>query len=435
MSLFDKKPPEEFFAPLAALVQKIEAVGTPSFDLKDTLKHLEQMAAQIPFVSIYLNHHEFPNPSYYRSTMRLTEYIVAQYEFHQLCESRYLFGHQPASRLPFDTQKLYDLLQALFTMGIDVNAVSSDSSSGGCALFLAAECGDTTLLTFLLDSGARADRGSVFGMNCFNDACLRGRLETVKILIAYGADVNLQSKTHTCESPVFAAAHQWQLDTLKLLFEHGADLNQCSKSLKNQAPLLSYTITESAHGADPEKQLAMIHWMIEQGADINALDRDGRPALHHAVYGNSKLVPCLLSHGATLNVKNKLGNTELHIAARRNSPDFAADLAILDLLISSGSNLFAVNHQGKTPYDLAINQDRSEVADFLMSCQKAIEEKAIFEELFNSSRTDESSSFNALKNQPSKKDHPGPALEIAKELGSTHLVLGPITSPSRRRSL
>jgi hypothetical protein len=61
--------------------------------------------------------------------------------------------------------------------------------------------------------------------------------------------------------------------------------------------------------------------LISAGADINAVDNDGRTALHLAVQkGNAKAVQALVTQGANLNVMDNKGLTPFALALEREEP-------------------------------------------------------------------------------------------------------------------
>ena len=100
----------------------------------------------------------------------------------------------------------------------------------------------------------------------------------------------------------------------------------------------------------------MIAFLIEKGADPNALDQSGVAPLHRAVRQRSaKAVDSLLRNGADVRLKNKNGSTPLHLAVQNTgksgsgSPEAkAAQRAIIELLLKGGANPEDRDGSGKT---------------------------------------------------------------------------------------
>ena len=67
--------------------------------------------------------------------------------------------------------------------------------------------------------------------------------------------------------------------------------------------------------------LSIANLLLQAGATVDAVDKLGRTALHHAAYwGKIQVVEALLNAGADKAVKNKYGKTALDKAQRQNPP-------------------------------------------------------------------------------------------------------------------
>ena len=60
------------------------------------------------------------------------------------------------------------------------------------ALMLAAQCGHTNIIQYLLDEGADVNKLDERGGSTLMYASSHGHTETVRLLLNYGADVNTQ---------------------------------------------------------------------------------------------------------------------------------------------------------------------------------------------------------------------------------------------------
>jgi len=63
----------------------------------------------------------------------------------------------------------------------------------------------------------------------------------------------------------------------------------------------------------------------------------------------------LIAQGVDLNIKNRLGNTPLHIAIRDKNEE------IVRMLVENGADIFAVNADNESPLDWARALDRESI--------------------------------------------------------------------------
>jgi ankyrin repeat protein len=99
-------------------------------------------------------------------------------------------------------------------------------------------------------------------------------------------------------------------------------------------------LAEAAAQQDVETVLAL----LERGADVDAMGRDGTPALHWFVRtGDGTTVHRLLEAGADPDLANRNGVTPLSLAASNG------DVAMLRLLLDAGADPDAADQAGETP--------------------------------------------------------------------------------------
>ncbi len=156
-----------------------------------------------------------------------------------------------------------------------------------------------------------------------------GSLEFVRELVRLGAEVNTRLENGSGgggrlntkgATPFLLAAQNVDLALMKLLVELGADPKLANAD--NCPPLLAAAgIGVTAPGEEPGTEaeaLATIAWLLDRGADINAVDDRGETVMHGAAYKiMPKIVTLLDSRGADItnwNKKNKSGWTPLLIA-------------------------------------------------------------------------------------------------------------------------
>ena len=94
------------------------------------------------------------------------------------------------------------------------------------------------------------------------------------------------------------------------------------------------------------QQKKLISYLVHLGADINALDSNGKPPLHHAVEkSDATQVTLLLDLEADVNAQNSNdGDTALHLGIN--------NAEIRDILLSRGADRNITNALGQLPFDL-----------------------------------------------------------------------------------
>ncbi|XP_055002897.1 ankyrin repeat domain-containing protein 26 isoform X2 [Sorex araneus] len=101
--------------------------------------------------------------------------------------------------------------------------------------------------------------------------------------------------------------------------------------------------------------------LVERKCQLNLCDRENRTALIKAVQCQKEdCATILLEHGADPNLQDSFGNTALHYAALGQNQSIVAKLLLHD------ANIEAKNENGLTPVLLAVNENKQQMADFLI---------------------------------------------------------------------
>lgn len=119
-----------------------------------------------------------------------------------------------------------------------------------------------------------------------------------------------------------------------------------------------------------------LHWSIsreviealaDKNCDINALNFDGRTALHIMVLrGRLECVVALLSIGAEHSIKDNEGNTPLHLAVKQTN------ISIVQALIVFGADLEAKDNNGCTPRHVLPNEMKNNDFDRILYVLHAV---------------------------------------------------------------
>ena len=95
----------------------------------------------------------------------------------------------------------------------------------------------------------------------------------------------------------------------------------------------------------------MVKYLIFEGADVNAKDKDNMTPIHYAARSeNVEVVKYLISKGLDVNAKNDYDSTPLHLAVHRGGK---FDIEMIKYLVSEGADVNARNSYGKTPLHIA----------------------------------------------------------------------------------
>ena len=223
--------------------------------------------------------------------------------------------------------------EALIRTGADVNAVNR---YGVTPLSLAAGNGNTRLLDALIKSGAKtqtADAALRDGRTLLMLAARTGSAEAVKLLVANGGAVNA-TESRTGTTAVMWAAADNRAEAVRALAAAGANLNARSKvtAYPHTPPGVIGDALEEGYSYVGQTVLPRGGWtalmytarqgaldatkaLVESGADLNAQDPDGTPAITFAlINGHYDVAELLAGKGANVNLADRTGATPLYSA-------------------------------------------------------------------------------------------------------------------------
>jgi len=279
------------------------------------------------------------------------------------------FGATPLSLAA--TNASAAMLEKLLTAGEDANAVLSES--GDTVLMLTARTGKPDAVAVLLQHGAEVNKTNATGQTALMWAASQKNAAAVQVLIEHKADFN--AKTHAAPPPrpldtIFSApfpvggmtallfaARQNDQKSAALLIAAGADIKETAQD--GTSPILVAIL--NGH-------YSLANFLLQKGADPNAVDGKGRAALYAAVDMRNlewstrpappekdplteiDLIKALLDHGADPNARltkkiplrgqpsfdgrwaNMIGATPLWRAAQSD------DVAVMRLLKERGAD-------------------------------------------------------------------------------------------------
>jgi len=240
----------------------------------------------------------------------------------------------------------------------DTSLINAANEQAMTPLRLAVYIGDIEIVKMLLDRGAKTDDvhpmfGSIMNQ-AFAATCQNSKgPELVELLIANGLAFDANQVDALNMSPLDWAVHFGNAKMAALVLDHGADANLSSKRL-GRPPLI---------GAVSKGNGEIVNMLLGHGADVSIVDENGNPAVFYAVdQGRTSILEALFARGAAVDFKEPhYDRSLLHLAAIKGFRD------IVEILVSRGADIDAVERSGKTPIFYAVKYANHAVADFLIT--------------------------------------------------------------------
>ncbi len=241
-----------------------------------------------------------------------------------------------------------EMVQLLIAHGADVKV--STSPERETPLMFAVDQGPE-MVQLLLDAGAKIEAkcryGEMTALNHAADGKNETSLRSAKLLLANGAEINHLSKAGY---PLTQACISGNTSMVELLMEHGADVNPSG----GFTPLM---------GAARGSQVELIEWLLKEGADPNAVNRNGWTALMEAAQlenADGEIIAMLIEAGAKVNARCAEGKTALMCALMWAPP------ATIRQLLDLGADVRMKDEDGSTALMLAAEESSVEVVAMLI---------------------------------------------------------------------
>jgi len=240
-------------------------------------------------------------------------------------------------------------VKAYLEIGIDVNDVNIRSSMGQTPLMFAARKGHPEIVRILIEHGADSQARDKHNKTALSYAFISANEEIENILIERNVDFDFENLFPYLGNPRAIAA----------CIDRGADIEGVNEN----------TGLTALHQAVYNSQYETLKLLIDEGADVNARERDVRDskgsltmmrhnntALHQAAtYTSPEMTQILIAGEADVNARSSGGFTPLMVAAERGKTE------VVEELIIASADITAMV-EGKTALEMAKRMGFEETA-------------------------------------------------------------------------
>ncbi|PAA94479.1 hypothetical protein BOX15_Mlig023862g1 [Macrostomum lignano] len=219
-------------------------------------------------------------------------------------------------------------------------------------LHLASREGRTDAARVLIDFGASVNLQNSFGISPLYLASKEGHLAVVNLLIDYQADVNIQ--TVSGSTPVYIASEQGRCFIVQALIKANVDVNLATTN--GITPI--WIASQSGHHD-------IVRRLILARADVDAkkISFGSSPLYTASQNGYIRVVDELIKAQADVNMQENLGATPIYIASQKGHAN------TVELLINAQADINLQRSSGESPLFIASLMGHGEVVKAILKAQ------------------------------------------------------------------
>jgi ankyrin repeat protein len=290
-------------------------------------------------------------------------------------------------------------VKQLIENGADLQVKNEDKQT---ALYIAAKNNQFAILKYLIEQGANIQAKEKDNWSILHRAVESNHLSMVRYLIEKGADIF--AKNNEKETPFDRAKNKDYIEIVNYFLDGESLLESAEKGdltkIKSLVELKGLYLETKNSGkqtalytAAKNNHFLIVKYLVEQGAEINAREKDGWSILHRAVATNNlSMVQYLVENGANLHIKtNYAKETPLEMAKNdKKDPQIIAYLvsAVLQLqeqldnqflktaekgdlervkqLLKEGANISAKNNVQQSALYVAVRGNQFAIVKYLV---------------------------------------------------------------------
>lgn len=203
----------------------------------------------------------------------------------------------------------------------------------------------------LLESGANPNKFRD-GHTALHNAAERGSTRCMELLITYGANVHLKTRSHQ-ETALHLATYNSDISKLRSLLKQRADVDaqNADGDTTLHLAILRFFTTEA------------MELLLSNGASTEIKGRNGYTPLQYAISLDLEdKARLLLDHSASPNAQDKRGRTPLHQAIVSDK----LTLAFIKRLVEAGANIDQRDKSKRSPLYEAAKCNRRDIMHYLI---------------------------------------------------------------------
>jgi len=199
-----------------------------------------------------------------------------------------------------------NMMSVLLSRGADM---SIRDASGRTALHTAAKHNRGFTASLLLDHGASLDPVDGDGHTAFNLAIAWDAEDCAKVFLRYGALGEDQS-----QQAFFDALSQGRFKAADAILKHFRDM-EFDRVDEQGSRIYALIVAVTSRPTNMDALRALVGTLLRRGEAIDAMDANGRTALHHAcILQRGEIASFLVEQGADVMKRDEHDNTPLRIA-------------------------------------------------------------------------------------------------------------------------